>query len=145
MIYILKGHDLRHAVEEMILHLLPTVITEQAETEPEQGNYCVSKLEINGQTAKATATVKIYDKIEQKSREATLPNTDELANKRVLTEIIKLSIYDAILLFLDKAPEWGSLTGVRPAKLARGLMERGLTRPEAAVKIKKKFKKSRYN
>lgn len=139
MIYILKGHDLRHAVEEMILHLLPTVITEQAETEPEQGNYCVSELEINGQTAKATTTVKIYDKIEQKSREATLPNTDELANKRVLTEIIKLSIYDAILLFLDKAPEWGSLTGVRPAKLARGLMERGLTRPEAAVQFREKF------
>lgn len=139
MIYILKGHDLRHAAEEMILHLLPTVITEQAETEPEKGDYCISKLEIDGQNAKATAIVKIGDKIEQKSRSAILPNTDELANKRVLTEIVKLSIYDVILLFLDKVPEWGSLTGVRPAKLARGMMDRGLTRPQAAVQFREKF------
>lgn len=137
MIYILKGHDLRHAVEEMILHLLPTVITEQAETE--KGDYCISKLEIDGQNAKATAIVRIGDRIEQKSKEAILPNADELANKRVLTEIIKLSIYNAIMMFLDKAPEWGSLTGVRPAKLARGLMDRGLTRAEAAVQFREKF------
>ena len=139
MIYILKGHDLRHAVEEMILHLMPTVITEQADIEPEQGDYCISQLKIDGKNATATAIVRIDSRLEQRARVAILPDTDELANKRVLTEIVKLSIYDAILLFLDKAPEWGSLTGVRPAKLARGLMERGITRPQAAVQFREKF------
>lgn len=139
MIYILEGHDLRHATEEMILHMLPTVITEQSDSVPQNDDYCISKLEINGNNAVATAIVRIGDTTEQRQKTAVLNTSDELARKRVLTEIIKLAIYETILLFLDKAPEWGSLTGVRPAKLARGMMDRGMSRAEVAIQFRDKF------
>ena len=36
MIYVLEGHALKHAVEEMLLHLVPAEIPAEAETVPEQ-------------------------------------------------------------------------------------------------------------
>ena len=50
--------------------------------------------------------------------------------KRTITELVKTTVYDAVVPFLPQAPVWGSLTGVRPAKLARGMIERGMTRGE---------------
>ena len=50
---------------------------------------------------------------------------DELSRKRAVSTAVKTSIYDAVVPFLEEPPVWGSLTGVRPAKLARGLVERG--------------------
>ena len=52
---------------------------------------------------------------------------------------MKTTVYDAVVPFLPQAPVWGSLTGVRPAKLARGMIERGMTRGEAAVELREHF------
>lgn len=140
MIYILKGHNLKHATEEIILHMLPTAITKHAcEIPQDEQDYCVSDVYIDGDFAKATATVRINNKVRIGFRESFILNLDELAKKRSLTEIIKLSIYDAILPFLDKKPEWGSLTGVRPAKLARGLMKKGMTKEQTVETFCNKF------
>ena len=59
--------------------------------------------------------------------------------KRTITELVKTTVYDAVVPFLPQAPVWGSLTGVRPAKLARGMIERGMTRGEAAVELREHF------
>lgn len=67
---------------------------------------------------------------------AEIEGLDTLAYKRALSTIVKTTIYDAVVPFLDAPPVWGSLTGVRPAKLARGLVERGNTRGEAAVMLR---------
>ena len=59
--------------------------------------------------------------------------------KRTITELVKTTVYDAVVPFLPQPPVWGSLTGVRPAKLARGMIERGMTRGEAAVELREHF------
>ena len=43
MKYILEGHEMKHAAEEMLLHLLPTETLTRVETE-QDGDICISAL-----------------------------------------------------------------------------------------------------
>jgi oxygen-independent coproporphyrinogen-3 oxidase len=58
---------------------------------------------------------------------------DKLATDRMLQKIIKLSFYKAAVSALGredatgKKPVWGALTGIRPGKIATGLLERGIS------------------
>lgn len=42
MIYVLEGHGLKHAVEEMLLHLTPAELPVQGDAAPETGDYCTA-------------------------------------------------------------------------------------------------------
>ena len=55
---------------------------------------------------------------------------------------MKLAIYDAVAPALAEPPVWGALTGVRPAKLARGLMERGASPQETEEHLCTRFQVS---
>ena len=48
MIYALEGHDLKHAVEEMLFHLLPTANLTRADTVGEDCDWCRSLLSEQG-------------------------------------------------------------------------------------------------
>ena len=135
MKYVLAGHDMKHAAEEMLLHLLPTETLTRVEHE-EEGDICVSSLREENGKATASARVTIGGRAEERTMSAEIEGLDTLAYKRALSTIVKTTIYDAVVPFLDAPPVWGSLTGVRPAKLARGLVERGKTRGEAAVMLR---------
>lgn len=137
MTYTLHGHALKHAVEEMLFHLLPTETLEQSESM--NGAYCQSTLTEQDGAALARAAVYIGGVKRTAERTADTAGLNALAHKRVVTEIIKMSIYDAVSPLLPEVPVWGALTGVRPAKLARGLMERGMSRGEAAEHLRGHF------
>lgn len=139
MTYVLDGHILKHAVEEILLHLLPTEIPVRAEMPAPAGDFCLSRLRIEGGVAQAMATVRLDGTVRTAERTAPVAGLEGLAQKRVEAEIIKLSIYDAIVPALPAPPVWGSLTGVRPAKLARGMMARGKTRGETAQYFREKY------
>lgn len=139
MIYILEGHTLRHAVEEMLLHLRPAETPEAADAPPARGDYCVSRLVWDGDTARAQAEARLGGAHFTAERTADAGRLEGLAQKRVLTEIVKLALFDAVAPSLAQPPAWGSLTGVRPAKLARGLMARGLTRGETAARFRERY------
>lgn len=141
MIYTLEGHDLKHAVEEMLFHLLPTVTLARADAVDDActGDWCRSMLtETDGQ-ARATAVVRLDGTAREASREASVDGLAPLDYKRTVTELVKSTVYDAVVPALAQPPVWGSLTGVRPAKLARGLIERGMTRGEAAQHLREHF------
>ena len=138
MIYVLQGHDLKHAVEEMLLHLLPTERPVYA-SEPPEGDCCISRLELDGGIARAQAEVRLDGSTQTAERSASVEGLTGLAQKRVVTEIVKLALYDAMVSRLAVKPAWGSLTGVRPAKLARGLMARGLTRGQTAQRFRERY------
>lgn len=142
MIYVLEGHALKHAVEEMLLHLVPAEIPAEAETVPEQGDFCVSRLHVQDGTAEASAEVRLHGVTRAAQRTASVAGLDALGEKRVVTEIVKLAIFDAAVPGLPEKPEWGSLTGVRPAKLARGLMARGRSRGETAQYFREQYQVS---
>ena len=81
--------------------------------------------EENGK-ATASARVIIGGRAEERTMSAEIEGPIlALDYKRTISTIVKTTIYDAVVPFLDAPPVWGSLTGVRPAKLARGLVERG--------------------
>lgn len=140
MIYTLENHELKHAVEEMLFHLLPTETLSRADTaEQITEPYCRSILtEENGEAA-ARAIVCMDGVTQEAEKRASIAGLGTLDYKRTITELVKTTVYDAVVPFLPQTPVWGSLTGVRPAKLARGMIERGMTRGEAAVELREHF------
>ncbi len=138
MMYTLEGHDLRHAVEEMLLHLLPTEALSRGGAEEDE-NFCRSVLSENDGIAEAHALARIGGVTRERAMSASIKNLDKLERKRVETEIVKTTVYKAVLPALPHAPVWGSLTGVRPAKLARRLMERGMGRGETAEYLREHY------
>ncbi len=138
MTYALDGHGLRHAVEEMLIQLFPSEPLSIGEPEG-TGNYCVSSLSEENGIARAVSEVRINGVTEKRTESAPVPFFDGLERKRIETGLVKTSIYKSVLPFLPCAPAWGSLTGVRPAKLARGLMERGMGRGEAARYLREHY------
>ena len=137
MIYTLENHELKHAVEEMLFHLLPTETLSRADTAEQLTEpYCRSILtEENGEAA-ARAIVCMDGVTQEAEKRASIAGLETLDYKRTITELVKTTVYDAVVPFLPQPPVWGSLTGVRPAKLARGMIERGMTRGEAAVELR---------
>ena len=138
MIYTLEGHDLKHAVEEMLFHLLPTVTLTRADTAGE-GDWCRSLLSEQDGEAVGRAIACIGGVAHESERRARVAGLAPLDYKRAVTELVKMTVYDAVVPTLAQPPVWGSLTGVRPAKLARGLIERGMSRGEAAEYLRGHF------
>lgn len=138
MIYTLYGHTYRHAVEEMLLHLLPVQTVAEGEKTPDDG-FCSSRLQYEGQTLTVTAQVTIAGQTRESTRTGDAGGCDALSQRRLETELIQLTIYDAVVPFLEAPPVWGSLTGVRPAKLARGMMERGMSNAQTAKRLREHF------
>ena len=138
MVYTMEGHALKHAVEEMLFHLLPTITLTRVDA-VEDGDWCRSILtETDGQ-AHAKAIVCLDGMVRESVRSASTEGLQPLDYKRTITELVKTTVYDAVVPALPQPPVWGSLTGVRPAKLARGLIERGMSRGEAAQYLREHF------
>ena len=90
MIYTLENHELKHAVEEMLFHLLPTETLSRADsaeqlTEP----YCRSILtEENGEAA-ARAIVCMDGAVHEAEKRASVTGLATLDYKRTITELVK--------------------------------------------------------
>ncbi len=142
MNYQLEGHPHRHAVEEMLLHLLPDRTV--SEGVDDGGDFCQSILfEEQSGVLSAAARVRLDGVQREGERKGLLtPGQDSLARKRLENELLKLAIYDAVAPALAEPPVWGALTGVRPAKLARGLMERGASPQETEEHLCTRFQVS---
>ena len=86
MIYTLENHELKHAVEEMLFHLLPTETLSRADTaeqiiEP----YCRSILtEENGEAA-ARAIVCMDGAVHEAEKRASVTGLATLDYKRTIT------------------------------------------------------------
>ncbi len=52
-------------------------------------------------------------------------NLSELKDKSIRKRIVKNNLYDALSKLLNKTLPWGSLTGIRPTKFARDMIENG--------------------
>lgn len=142
MTYTIAGHGLPHAVEEMLFQLFPTAEVRQGE--PSEGeDFCLSTFTERDGNAIAGAELRVAGTTFRAERRAEVAGLAPLAYKRAVTGIVKLSIYDAAMNILPEPPVWGSLTGVRPGKLARGLIERGKSRGEAALYLRDHYHVSR--
>lgn len=126
MIYTIHGLENDHHVREMLLCLLPAEIPEHVDFAPEDADAL-------GVTVDHTAMETIIRVCcrrdgKQMCAEQRVPATGRKEDvKRAQIHAVKSAIFQAVTPFLEVVPEWGSLTGVRPAKFVRGFLEKGYT------------------
>ncbi len=138
----LLGHDYQYAVEQIMLVLFPEERPEPlTEQTPEQaGSLCRSELTF--QSGKACVKTWLYRDGKSSCGLASVPApdpADKLVYDRVLQRAVKQSFYKAALPLLDKKPDWGALTGIRPAKLASRALEEGLTEEETVHRFQEEY------
>ena len=129
----LQGHDYQYAVEQIMLVLFPEERPEYAET-PFEGeeNACRSVLTMGNGTASAETSIRHGGRTVCAAAQIPAPDAaDPLVYDRLLQRILKQSFYKAAVQLLPKRPDWGALTGIRPAKLASRALEEGLSEEEA--------------
>ncbi len=131
MIYTIQGLENDHPVREMLYNLLPTEIPERTDIVPEDADalgVCVEQVGMEN-----CIRVCCVRQGKQVCAERRAPISDDAEQtKRARTHALKTAIFEAVSPFLDTVPEWGSLTGVRPAKFARSFMEQGYTPAQVA-------------
>ena len=117
------GHDLRYAVEQLLLTLFPDE-NPVLVSEPGDRPCFVTELRESGGEAEARARFLSGHGEYGAVRRAPLP---EKERKSAAQMLVKLAVYDAAMSAGVAAPPWGALTGIRPAKLAARRLAEGKT------------------
>ena len=122
---IFTGHDYRYAVEQSLLAFFPE---ERPVYEGEDANSAQVTLSVGEKLHTATTVLTVGGKTARGvSRMDVSAAKDEHERQRLLQRIVKLSFFKAARELTGVTPAWGALTGIRPAKLAAGLLEQGHT------------------
>ena len=125
---IFTGHDYRYAVEQSLLAFFPE---ERPVCEGEDSNTARVALTMDGPAASAVTELSVDGKT---SRGTACVDTsgaaDEYERERLKQRAVKLSFFEAARALTGVTPAWGALTGIRPAKLAAGLLEEGKSEAE---------------
>ena len=126
---IFSGHDYRYAVEQSLLAFFPNErpvyggadpnTARVALTPAEAGCAAETVLTVDGRTARGEARLDIP------------AGADGYERERLKQRAVKLSFFQAARALTGVTPAWGALTGIRPAKLAAGLLEEGMSVQEA--------------
>ena len=126
-----SGHDCRYAAEQSLLMLFPGEKPEYPEGSP-SGERCELRVSRGAKYTVCTALLLRSGAAFRGRAQAENPDTaDEYALRGCENRLVKLAFYRAALASGLPKPEWGSLSGVRPAKLMDGYLREGLS-PRAA-------------
>jgi len=125
---IFSGHDYRYAVEQSLLAFFPN---ERPVYDGDDPNIAQVRLTVCEQKASAVTDLSMNGKISHGSAETGLSGTaDAYEQERLKQRAVKLSFFEAARALTGVTPAWGALTGIRPAKLAAGLLEEGNSETE---------------
>ena len=125
-----RGHDDRYAVEQSLLAFFPE---ERPVYEGEDGESHAEVTLREGGTYAVGVTVLTYGgkKARGEARVRVAGVSDEYERERLRQRALKLSFFRAVREVTGVTPSWGALTGIRPAKLVRSMMEEGMTAAQA--------------
>lgn len=115
--YILQGHELQNDVQTMIQVFYPNLHYIRTEEAASLGLSVISCME-NG-----IASAMLY-RDGEKVNEWSLPYGEDTSEKEE-KRLVKLTIYELLKRETGLRPQWGLLTGVRPAKIISGLLAEG--------------------
>ena len=125
---IFEGHDYRYAVEQSLLAFFPS---ERPVYDGEDPNTAQVRLTLDGQTAHAYTELAVDGKTSRGASQIDVSTAqDDYERERLLQRAVKLSFFEAARSLTGVTPAWGALTGIRPAKLAAGLLEEGKSEAE---------------
>ena len=116
----LQGHDERYLIETLALLFFPAA---GFSAQLEDGLSATSRLE--GRTAFTSITA---HGVSASAQDEARPDEQPAA-------ALARSFYQAGAQLTGISPPWGTLTGIRPAKLVRRLLDAGLTEQQAAQKL----------
>lgn len=122
---LLRGHDDRYAVEQLQLALFPDEPMEPADA-PFSGDGAISALSSGKVFLTAAAKITLGGKTGYAQRRMKLSQADVASRRRLLQ-----NAYYAAAMALREPPQWGSLSGVRPTKLATRHLLAGGSRKSA--------------
>ena len=126
-----RGHDCRYAAEQSLLMLFPGEKPEYPEGSP-SGERCELRVSRGAKYTVCTALLLRSGAAFRGRAQAENPDpADEYALRGCENRLVKLAFYRAALASGLPKPEWGSLSGVRPAKLMDAYLREGLS-PRAA-------------
>ena len=125
-----RGHDDRYAVEQSLLAFFPE---ERPVYEGADGESHAEVTLREGDTYAVGVTVLTYGgkKARGEARVRVAGVSDEYERERLRQRALKLSFFRAAREVTGVTPSWGALTGIRPAKLVRSMMEGGMTAAQA--------------
>ena len=126
-----RGHDCRYAAEQSLLMLFPGEKPEYPEGSP-SGERCELRVSRGAKYTVCTALLLRSGAAFRGRAQAENPDpADEYALRGCENRLVKLAFYRAALASGLPKPEWGSLSGVHPAKLMDAYLREGLS-PRAA-------------
>lgn len=126
---IFQGHDYRYAVEQSLLAFFPE---ERPVYEGEDPNMALVMLSMDGLAADAVTELSAGGKTARGTARVDVSEaSDGYEEDRLKQRAVKLSFFEAARALTGVTPAWGALTGIRPAKLAAGLLEEGKSEAEA--------------
>lgn len=135
----LRGHAYVYAATQMLLVLLPAHKPEITDSPPKKGEDAVISSLFHGEKlVSASCHASLGGKTVTAAARAHTPQEEMTQNERVRLEqrVIKQAIYRAICKLTGEIPPWGSLSGVRPSKLATRHLREGGTSASADRMLK---------
>ena len=119
----LIGHDEKYTVEQSLLALFPEERPVYGAVEPADGRWMIVTLREEGAACHVTTELGWDGKSAPYSMVMPLTGT-EYEKEGLRRRCMGLSIFRAARAALGIAPPWGSLTGVRPGKIAARSLEK---------------------
>ena len=116
--YVLDGHALQNDVQTMIQVFLPNSRYQQTETVTD------GEITIRSEMKEGIAAAMLYRRGERTAA-WSMPYAAAGLTEKEQKRLIKLTIYALLSQETGIRPQWGLLTGVRPAKLVSAMLEEG--------------------
>lgn len=140
----LTGHDCKYAVQQILLTLFPDERPEYPEGEP-TGDCAVISFKKHESHAQTTCTIYKDGKKYFGTARVSYGDlyADDLSELRHLNRIVKLAFYRAGIKLLQKKPDWGSITGIRPATLMAQMLSDGASPKSATSQFIKTYDTTR--
>ena len=73
------------------------------------------------------------------NQDASVQKERAHAVRKERKDIVKIALYKLLVKLTGKTLPWGNLTGIRPAKLAMGLIESGMKNTEVAQEMRERY------
>ena len=126
-----RGHDDRYAIEQSLLAFFPEERPVYGPIAPEDDDCALVSLTEGKRYATGVTTLYYHGKTARGVSRAVLTDApDEYERERLRQRALKLSFFKAARDITGITPSWGALTGIRPGKLARAMLEQGKTERE---------------
>lgn len=130
----------RYASEQIMMMLFPKDKPEVVFERPIDGDFAEIEIKENENTIFARTEIFQNGKCSSGEDRVDIAGiSDELEIKRRLHQALKISFYRAAVLHLPKVPEWGAMTGIRPAKVAAKLFKAGMSRTEVEAVLENTY------